>query len=225
MNNFDIALLGLLTGGGSYAALRGYRDIKNQLSPPEPENQNTLELTLPKGRVPKVQEDIKYASFEGVKDFLTGSLDYALPVGVGAAATYGGFKGMQALNERHNNALMDEEQERVKQQYLAALQRAATKTASETPHVDNFINGLIDKKAEVIAEQFRGLLGSIGNGLDEAGDKALRSEFAKILGAGGLLTAGGTALGTYYLANRLDKNKAEAQQKSNIPTEVKLHVQ
>lgn len=216
--NLGIALLSLLTGAGTYAGLRGYRAINETLNPVDP-TPNQLDLTLPKSRVPKVA---------GFGEWIDNSADIAAPVAIGAAGLYGGFKGAQGIHSYMQNKELDEQREHVKQQYLAALQRAATKTASEepsTPIIDNVINGFLDKKAEEFLQQkFNDFVGGIKNVGERTGNAVLGSDAAGYLGGGMMLTGGAAALATYYLANRLDKNKAEANNKSQIPTEVKLHV-
>ena len=215
--NLGIALLGLLTGAGTYAGMRGYRAINETLNPVDP-TPNQLELTLPKSKVPKV------ASFG---EWLDNSAELAAPVAIGAASLYGGFKGAQGIHSYIQGKELDEQQQKMKQQYLAALQRASTKTASnepDTPIIDNIINGFIDKKAEIYQDIAHWLYDGAANSVEDLGNAALKSKPAAVIGAGSLLTGGAAGLATYYLANRLDKNKAEASHKSQIPTEIKLNV-
>lgn len=223
MSNLNLALLGLLTGAGTYAGLRGYRNITNQAAKPQ-QDANTLEVTLPKSKIPTGVDK------EG-SDFLENSLNVVLPGASAIAGMYGGFKGMQGLNSYFANNAVDAEKEKVKKEYLAALQRVANKTAAaaeETPLVDSFIMGLISKKATQ-TDMWDNLAHSMGTtvkgGLNQASDSMLNSDLAKYIGGGGIGLAGASALATYYLANRIDKNKAEAQRKTNIPTEIKLNVQ
>lgn len=243
--NLRLLLASALTGAGSYGLLRGYRSITGNTAAP-PNQGNSLEVTLPKDKVPKNIELMpKHGEHLDLAGFLQGSANYALPVAAMGTGLIGGFKGAQGLNTALSNKSIDLEKEKVKNDYLQALQRAAVKTAGvNTPHTDEFIKGMMKKADDGVwgtgpdgrpLDLFHGLMHAAGKGWDTlsegAGDLAtkggnalLHSKPAQLLGAGALLTGGGTAAATYYLANRLDRNKEEARQKSQIPTEVHLNV-
>jgi hypothetical protein len=231
----NLALLGLLGGAGTYAGARGLRHLSQTAHPVDP-TPNELEIILPKGRIPKVQEESvnKYAMDETLAKWLDNSLQYAMPTAMVGGGLYAGWKGAQGLNTAVNNKLLDTEKEKIKAQYLSALDRAATKTASaHTPHVDALLQGLLDKTADDSRPQSmgdpiywltQGLVNPITNLFRGAGNAAAESVPMGLLGAAGLLAGTGTAGATYYLANRLDKNKEQAQHKTDIPTEIKLNV-
>ena len=97
----------------------------------------------------------------------------ALAIGGGL---YGGFRGASALYDHFSNKDIDAEKEDVKNNYLAALQKANTKVGSlATPNVDNFIGGLLDKLAqEEDVGLFDLITGTIGDKIKHYGDQALQ---------------------------------------------------
>jgi hypothetical protein len=229
------ALVSMLIGGGGYAALRGMHDLSGA-SKPKPLD-NEIELTLPSTRIPKEK------MAEGpslLEDMVEGAKPFALPVLAIGGGLYGGFRGASGIYNHFANKDIDNEKEQVKNDYLAALQRASTKVGSiNTPNVDNFIGGLLDKIAEET-----GLLGYLGNTVGKGiGDAAHKTwEGAKNMGSGlmhdaaksepvglvaGLasLLALGSGGATYYLANRMDQNKEDNNRKTTLPTEIRLNVQ
>lgn len=233
-NYLNMALASLLTGGGIYAGARALKDLNTTLNPTDP-TQNELNITLPKSRIPK-KVDVggvdKYAN--AMVDWLNGGMEYLAPTAIGAGGVYAGFKGAQGIHSAIKNKSINDEQEAAKQEYLKSLQMAAHKTASykaDTPNVDAFIRGIVEKQANALTEDWSimdslgGIGKSVGEGAKYLGNKFIHSEPGKLSAAAVMGTTGASALATYYLANRMDRNKAEAQNKSNIPTEVKLHVQ
>lgn len=228
------ALTSLLVGGGLYAGARGLKDLSQSLSPNDPTT-NELNIVLPKSKVPKkVDTNImdKYASVKTLTkkallpEWLKGSLEMLAPAAIGVGGVYGGWKGAQGLHSHLKNKEINNEEEQAKNDYMKALQAAAQKTAScnDTPLVDSFLTGMLQKKAWSTGDIIAGAAQDIGETAEQFGESAVRSTPGKLVGATLLGTAGLAGLASYYLANRMDRNKAEATNKSNIPTEVKLHV-
>lgn len=245
----NTALVSLLVGGGTYAGLRGIRDIGG---PPKPKTlDNELEITLPSSRVPKppANQGIKYAN-EGfdpnadrsITEILArNAADWSLPVVAGAGGLYGGFRGASALYDHFQNRQIDKEKDEVKNNYITALQHAGTKVGSvNTPNVDKFLEACIDKRAEdgILSGlgHLAGLAGAgvkdIAHNVYESGKDGANQAMKDAAGSApvGLMAGTAALLGlgtmgtTYYLANRLDENKEEAKRKSNIPTEIRLNV-
>lgn len=231
----NTALVSLLIGSGSYSALRGLQDLSGA-SKPKPLD-NELEITLPSSRVPPKE---KFAEDPNVGlTLLENASKYALPILAGGAGLYGGFKGTSGLYDYFANKEIDNDKEKVKADYLKALQHANTKVGSiSTPNVDAMIGGVMDKLAGL-----GDVFDHAGKSLWAAGGETAKSgwEGIKSLGHKGLnevagsdpvgLTAGVAALlalgsggATYYLANRMDQNKEENSRKTNIPTEVRLNI-
>lgn len=238
MNETDLlntALVSLLIGGGSYTGLRGIRDFTKPTKTNEVDNE--LEVTLPSSRVPKLPT-VKYAETSWWEDLISNGLSKAAPVTTAGLGIYGGFRGASAIYDSLQNKQIAAEKEKVKNEYLKALQHANTKVGSlKTPLVDKFLEGCLTKQAESALGHFLGLGSSVvkdvANNIyydskDSAEQmaKSVASSTPVGLGAGALALLGlGTTGTTYYLANRFDENKEEAKRKSNIPTEIRLNVQ
>ena len=248
MNETDLlntALVSLLVGGGTYAGLRGIRDIGG---PPKPKTlDNELEITLPSSRIPKPQpnQGMKYANDgfdpnagKSILEILgRNAAEWSLPVVASAGGLYGGFRGASALYDHYQNKQIDNEKDEVKNNYVNALQHAGTKVGSiNTPNVDKFLEACMDKTAE---SMFGHIAGMVGGGMKDVAHNTYESfkdganeTMKDVAGSAPVGLAAGTAallgLGTmgttYYLANRLDENKEEAKRKSNIPTEIRLNV-
>lgn len=234
----NTALVSLLIGGGGYSALRGINDLSGANKPKPLDNE--IEITLPSSRVPKE----KIGAEEGFLNTLMQNANQStiLPALAVGGGLYGGFRGASALYDHFANKDIDNEKEEVKNNYLAALQKANTKVGSlDTPNVDSFIGGLLDKIAQEDEVGLLGLLaGTAGDKLKSVGQQAwdgakglgnatmnslAKSEPAGLAaGAMGLLGLGAAGT-TYYLANRMDQNKEEANRKTNLPTEIRLNVQ
>lgn len=237
------ALASLLVGGGTYAGMRGIRNLTHGNKPFKAENE--LEVTLPSSRIPKPNQN-KYANDGDLDNQSLWSVignsaaRSALPIAVGAGSLYAGFRGASGIYDHFQNKQIDEDKEKVKTDYLKALHHAGTKVGSvNTPFVDKFIEGCIDKVggSNLLANGLRWLKeGPVGgsvssawdgvkDGFNSAAKGAVNSEAGSIgLGAMALLGAGAAGT-TYYLANRMDENKEEARRKTNIPTEIRLNVQ
>ncbi len=219
-----LALISALTGAGTYGLARGTRSAHELMSPPKgPENE--LSITLPKAKMPPKQEGFQVDKYASLQEFLSGSLGYAAPAMVAGAAGYTGFKGLQGLHSRFRNKALDEEQAKAEQEYMQALQHAAQKTAAakDTPLVDNFISGML-KQGWSATNIISGIGDHAKETLKQVGDGLANTEAGHLTGGALMGTAGLSALATYYLANRMDRVKEEANSKANIPTEVKLNV-
>lgn len=239
------ALASLLVGGGTYGAMRGIRDIGG---PPAPvPNSNELEITLPSSKVPKpMLQHNKVANAPedpnaSIMEILARNASrFALPALAVGGGLYGGFQGASKVYDHFENKNIESEQEKAKQQYLQSLQKASVKVGSiQTPHVDKFLNGFIEKFAEqpgflqkFLSASFGEAKNLGGEGLDAAG--SLANEVGRnvagtdltglALAAAGLGTLG-VAGGTSYLAHRMDQNKEDAKRKTQLPTEIRLNVQ
>jgi hypothetical protein len=229
----NLALASALTGGGLYAGLRGLRNIKNMMYPPEDTSTRALDITLPKDRLPKHMSELpmdKYAQDSALEAIWNGGLDKALPVATVGLGLYGGWKAAQGVNSYIANNSIAAQKEQVKQNYLAALRKAAVKTAScNTPHVDSFIRGLMEQTEKQAEDEPLSWFDShiskpVSNMAHGFVNGVAKSDIAKWVAGAGMLAAGGTGLATYYLANRIDQNKEDARQKSQLPTEIHLNV-
>lgn len=216
-----LALMGLLSGGGTYGALRLMNDIPEAAKGPK-KPKNELELTLPASRIPKT------ASAEH------SPMDYLLPLlayGGGAGA---GFMGSSKLYDMYRRKQLENKEKDIEGQYLQTLQQAHQKVAStDTPNVDNFLNGLLSKVGEelqkegflwennispenpldTISNQGKHLIHGAAN--TELGSAAIAAWLTATLGAGGA---------TYAIARKMDEQKEKNQARTNLPNEIKLNV-
>ena len=239
------ALASLLVGGGTYGAMRGMRDIGG---PPAPEpNANELEVTLPSSKVPKpmLQHNKVAETVEDTSNMspgqllLQGGLKYGLPALAVGGGLYGGFQGASKLYDHFEGKKIEDSQEQAKQQYLQALQRASVKVGSlNTPNVDKFLTGFIEKVGEQgvlgnIARAIGGeaqaagkkLLDLFGDGVHNSSKWMANQDLTGLTMAGVGLGTLGVAGGTSYLAHRMDQNKEDAKRKTQLPTEIRLNVQ
>lgn len=240
----NTALVSLLIGGGSYAGLRGLHDITGANKQPPVDN-SELEITLPSSRIPKGGQHNqfdKYAADGAAPDDSILSLlaqnasKYALPVMAGGAGLYAGFRGSSALYDHFENKSIDADKERVKNDYLKALQKANVKIGTlATPNVDSLIDGLLSKTAifdhlldaakHGAQDTGKAAIEGVGNMLHSGGQAVAKSEPVGLVAGLSALLALGSGGATYYLANRMDSNKEEANKKSSIPSEIRLNVQ
>ena len=210
------ALLGLLAGGGTYGALRLGREMGQAAQPPQ-KPKDELQITLPSSRMPKMGAD--------AMDYIAGPAAF---LGAGA----GGFLGASKLYEMLKKKQIANEQQGVEQNYLHTLQQAHQKTAASTPHIDKFLEGLIEKAGESLKKDAmfgvdfpsEGVTDMVkhqgGNLLDSAahsdiGSAGIAAWLAAALGTGGL---------TYGIAKNMDNNKKRNQERSQLPSEVRLNV-
>lgn len=217
-----LALLGLLTGGGTYGAMRLGRDIPNAGAKPE-RPKDELSLTLPSARLPKMAaQDIEHNFSE--------YLNPVLAWGGGAA---GGFLGASKLYELYKQKQLAAKNKQVEQQYIQTLQQAHHKVAeAKTPLVDQFLIGLLEKAGESVQKEgmwgvdfpTEGPLDTIGHQARNAAESFSKSNMGSAGIAAWLLTALGSGGATYALGRKMDKNKQEAQQKTQLPSEIKLNV-
>ena len=217
-----LALLGLLTGGGAYSGMRLMHDIPAAAKGPEkPKDQ--LELTLPSTRLPKTANDAGAHS----------PLDYLLPLLAYGGGATGGFLGASSLYDKYRQHELDNKEQDVEKQYMHTLQQAHSKVASvQTPNVDKFLEGLLSKVGEELQKEgFWGVdmptegpvdtLTHAGKGAMSGlahtglGSAAIAAWLTATLGAGGA---------TYAIANKMDQQKKSNQEKTTLPSEIKLNV-
>lgn len=224
-----LAILGLLTGGGTYGAMRLGHDITTESQePPKPKDQ--LQLTLPQSRVKQANEAGGYIS----PGQYLGAL---LAMGGGAA---GGFVGASSIYNHFRNKQLDDEIHTHEKDYLSTLERArqqaSMKVASaNTPNVDAFLQGIIEKIGEDgIGFAKEAMFGvdipseSVGEFAKHRAanlyDSAKNTNLGSALMATWLALAGGGAGLTYWMGKKLDNQKAQNKAESTLPQEVKLNL-
>lgn len=230
----NLALLSLLTGAGTYAGGRGIHDLVNKNKPKE-EDPSTLNITLPEARMPKHAS----ASVE----------DYISPILTGALGIGGGFFGASGLYEHFKKKQLKNQLSEVEKNYLNTLQQAHQKTAeAETPHVDNFILGMLSKIGEALekhpevldilkkddinklAWESPDFMGSEGftdalvHQTQNAKDSFFNTDLGKATAAAMLLTGMGGAGLTFSTARHLDNKDDDLKRKTTLPTDIRLHV-
>lgn len=217
-----LALLGMLTGGGAYGAMRLARDIPEAAKKPEkPKDQ--LNLTLPSARLGK-QGNAPDAHF----------MDYLGPaLGYGGGAV-GGFMGASKLYEVFKKKQLEEDNKKVEAEYLKALQAAHQKVAeTQTPLIDEFLKGVLTKAGEELKKESSfgflpdmptaGPIDTIGH-LGQAGAEGFsKTRLGSAAIAAWLLAAMGSGGATYWLGKKMDKNKQENNQRTTLPSEIKLN--
>lgn len=230
----NLALLSLLTGAGTYAGGRGLHDLVNKNKPKE-ENPGTLNITLPEARLPKQAS--------------TGIEDYIMPVLASALGGAGGFFGASGIYESYKKKQLNKQLSEVEKNYLDTLQQAHQKTAeAKTPHVDNFILGMLSKIGEALekspevmellqADTFtkraweatdfmgsEGITDALVHQTQNAKDSFFGTDLGKATAAAMLLTGMGGAGLTFSTARHLDSKDDDLKRKTTLPTDIRLHV-
>jgi len=214
-----LALLGMLTGGGAYGGLRLLSEAGKAAEPKTKKNPNELELTLPSSRMPKMASDEHSA------------LNILLPMLASGGGMAGGFLGASKLYDLYRDRQIKKKEKGVEKEYMTALENARQKVGElSTPHIDEFLTGLLSKAGEAIEKQAlwgvdmkpEGFMDTIANQGKHAiegfsntgiGSAALAAWLTAALGAGGA---------TYAIANRMDSQKEKNKERMSLPSEVKL---
>lgn len=216
------ALLGLLIGGGTYGGMRLLADIPKTFQKTE-KPKSELELTLPAARMPKLAQD-----HSAIRDYLLPLLAW----GGGGAA---GFLGASKLYDIHQQNQLKKREQGVEDEYLRALQQAHQKVAAlQTPNIDKFLEGLIEKTGEVLQKEAlnfsdpgipaEGIGEFITNRAANVAHGVANTELGSAAIAAWLLGTLGTAGATYALANRMDQNKQKNKEQTMLPHDIRLNV-
>ena len=198
------ALIGLLGGGGLYAGMRLANDIPKASQPPQ-KPQNELEVPLPQSRM-------KQGGWQD--EMLAPTL-----TGVGGAAV--GFGGAAAIYDHLKRKALEKQLAEQEKGYMHTLQQANSKLANvkDTPNVDMFLEGMLNKVAEGIGSlDGEGIFGA-GKSLAEAG--ANSHVGGSLLTALALLSLG-TGGATFGIAKKMDAQKQQAKSQSTFPDQVNI---
>jgi hypothetical protein len=211
-NLLRTALTGLLIGGGGYGAFRLAHDIPKAAKGDQKDN-NELDIPIPKAVIKKNATDGDWAS-----NYL-----YPALAGVGGAAA--GWGGASAIYEHMKRKAMEKDLAKQEEQYMATLQQIHNKMGSEfpeTPFVDKFLEGVIEKLAGsgISMDDISG--GGWQQPLKNAWNGAWNTDIGqKVLTAAAILALG-TGAATYGLAHKQDAEKEKAKQESTFPDTVNL---
>jgi len=204
------ALTGLLVGGGAYSALRLAHDIPNTAKG-ERKSNSELDVPIPKSVIKKNAENGEWTS-----NYL-----YPALAGIGGAAA--GWGGTSAIYEHMKRKAMEKELAKQENEYMSTLQQIHNKMGSEfpeTPCVDRFLEGVIEKLASVNIDDISG--GGFQQPFKNAWNGAWHSDIGqKVLTAAALLALG-TGAATYGLARKQDAQKEKAKEESTFPDTVNL---